>query len=519
MQCVQLRSLGAADAALGLLEAAPPAWFRFPPLLTERAQLFADLGRFEESLEDCRSLVAQSTVGAPRQLREQLAARALDALDAEISRCPNDLDCLLRRIRVCLLAERHDQAVETCRRVLKAFPGQRQAASHLGDALVALQHYAPAIDCYQAMLAAAPDDAENWVNLGNVLRHDGQLGAALDAYRRALSLRPAFAEAHMEHALCLLSDGQFAAGWAAFEWRWETRQLRPHYLKDATPPWLGDVDLSGKTILLWAEQGLGDTLQFARFVPRIADRAKRVVLRVPTALKTLLQTLDSRVTVVDERETLPPHDCHCPLMSLPHALGLDRPDDFRCAPYLRPPAEMPSAWSERLGVRRGPRVGVAWAGRQIGTTNPTRDVPLARLARLWAIDVEFISLQKDIPESDLAVHAEIDALHNVCGECGDFADTTAVVAQLDLVIAVDSVIAHLAGALGTPCWLMLRASGEWRWDQPEAVSRWYPGTRVFRQTVAGEWDAVVEAIAAALQQALDDGAAFGSVGVPLPSAA
>ncbi|WP_176785992.1 tetratricopeptide repeat protein [Propionivibrio dicarboxylicus] len=510
--------MGAVDEAVRLLSAAPPAWFRFPPLLTERAQLFADQGRFEESLEDCRALIAQSNAGAPRQLRDQLAARALDVIDAGIAEFPSDVDRLLRRIRICLLAECHEQVVDTCRRVLDVFPDHPEALNNLGYALVALQRYAPAIDCYRAMLASAPDDADTWLNLGNVLRHERQLDCALDAYRRALALRPAFAEAHMEHALCLLSDGQFAAGWAEFEWRWSTRQLRPYYFKDATPPWLGDFDLSGKTIVLWDEQGLGDTLQFVRFVPRVADRAARVVLRVPTSLKSLLQMLDPRVLVIDALETLPAHDCHCPLMSVPHALGLDRPADFLCAPYLKPSPNEVGDWSRRLGVRRRLRVGVAWAGRQSGMINPTRDVPLACLARLWSVDADFFALQKDIPESDCADHAELGAVLNDCGKFDDFVDTAAVVAQLDLVIAVDSVIAHLAGALGTPCWLMLRASGEWRWDNPDGVSSWYPGVRVFRQRVPGEWDAVVGEVVAALRRVADEDAASVRSGSQSPAA-
>lgn len=517
MRCVQLRCQGAADAAIRLLSAAPPPWFGFPPLLTERAQVLADLGRFEESLEDCRSLIALSSAGAPAALRDQLAARALEGIDKEIAERPGDVDRMLRRMRVCLLAECHERAVEACRHVLDLLPGHAEALNSLGNALVALQRYAPAIACYRALLAASPDDAGIWLNLGNALRHDRQLDCALDAYRRAVSLRPTFAEAHMEYALCLLSDGQFAAGWAEAEWRWATCQLRPYYLKDTMPPWLGDFDLSGKTIVVWDEQGLGDTLQFVRFVPRVADCAEHVVLRVPTPLKSLLKSLDPRVSVIDALEALPAHDCHCPLMSLPLALGLERPADFLCAPYLHLPPETFDD-GRRLGARHRLRVGVAWAGRQSGLSNRTRDVPLACLARLWSADADFYSLQKDIPESDRADHAELGGvLDSRCG-LEDFTDTAALVAQLDLVIAVDSVIAHLAGALGTPCWLMLRSSGEWRWDDPDGVSGWYPGARVFRQEVPGEWDAVVGNIVAALQRVAGDGADLAGRGPRSPAA-
>lgn len=500
IQCVTLRGQGRLQEALQLLDSAPDELRRFPPLLTERASLLAALGYFERSLDDCKVLISLSNTEEPRRLREQLKRHALAALDTSIEQAPDDLDLLLRRANVCALAEDFGPAIDHYQTVLQKRPELRDARENLGFALMATQAYAEAIDCYRALLALFPEDSASWYNLGNALRHDHQLIQAIEAYQRALKLRRDFPEARMELAQSQLTAGDFACGWPEFEARWATPQLKPYYLPVRTPRWLGKAGLSGKTILLWSEQGLGDTLQFVRFVPYVADLAEKVILRVPECLLVVLQSLDSRISLVGEQSEIPAHDTHCPLMSLPLALGLCGDFQGKHPAYLAAPSEKLAQWSARLGAPGRPRVGICWAGRQVGLVNLTRDVPFEWLAPLWEVDVDFVCLQKEVPERDRLSRSGSARLIDYCAQFSDFGDTAAVIDQLDLVVTVDSVVAHLAGALGKPCWLMVRFASDWRWQLQGVDSAWYPSLRLFRQSAPGDWQPVVAELAAQLNR-------------------
>lgn len=513
LQCVQLRCAGQTDAALALIRQQPDDLACFPPLLAERARLYADLGRYEESLADCRTMIFLSNSAEIRAenlaFLEQVAERALLGLDG----APATTESRLRRAHIHWLAEHFAPAVDAYRSVLDAAPDHYDGWVRLGAALVALERYDEALDCYDRALAIEPERAELWYDRGNVLRYLQRIGAALEAYRRALHYRPDFPEAQLEIGFCLLMTGEFEGGWKQMEWRWKTDQLAPHALPDAGPRWTGESGLksglkSGPknglnegTLLLWAEQGFGDTLQFARFVPRVADRVGRVILRVPRALKPLMQTLDPRIGVIDEQEDIPAYDAQCPLMSLPLALGLVSPMSWGGVPYLSAPQDKRLKWQDRMRSMGSPRVGIAWAGRQAGKINRPRDMPFDVLAPLGQAAVHFVCLQKDKPDHFPENGAPFPLWHDFSEQFTDFGDTAALIETLDLVICVDSVIAHLAGALGKPCWLALSFAGEWRWQLSRADSPWYPTMRLFRQPSPGDWSAVVAQMGRLLEAA------------------
>ena len=499
LQCVQLRCAGQTDAALALIRQQPDDLACFPPLLAERARLYADLGRYEESLADCKAMVVLSNSPEIRAqnlaFREQVAERALIDLDGESA----EPESRLRRAHIHWLAEHFAPAVDAYRSVLDAAADRYDVWVRLGAALVALQRYEEALECYDRALAIAPERAELWYDRGNVLRYLQRIDAALDAYRRALLFRPDFPEAQLEIGFCLLMTGEFEGGWKQMEWRWQTDQLAPHALPNARPRWTGESGLNEGTLLLWAEQGFGDTLQFARFVPRVADRVGHVIVRVPRALKTLMQTLDPRIGVIDEQEEIPPYDAHCPLMSLPLALDVASPRSWEGVPYLSAPQDKRLKWQDQMRSMGSPRVGIAWAGRQTGKINRPRDVPFDVLAPLGQAAVHFVCLQKDKPDNDPANGVPFPNWHDFSEQFTDFGDTAALIETLDLVICVDSVIAHLAGALGKPCWLALSYAGEWRWQLGRADSPWYPTMRLFRQPSPGDWPAVVAQLARSLE--------------------
>ncbi|MFI4939178.1 MAG: tetratricopeptide repeat protein, partial [Burkholderiales bacterium] len=466
-QSITLLHAQRGDDALRCLEEALCIAPDFPPALVKRGNVLQALSRHLEAIADFdRCLALKSDMPHVRELRDAAVAAALASY-----RPAPDVDA-----------------------------GNIDALNDMGNLLLRVNRHDDALACYEQILAFAPDNAMALFNRGNVLQQNACYGAALSSYAAALAGRPGLPEVLIEQAHCRLAMGEFQAGWPLFEARWDTEQLRGAKLKTDAPLWCGeplqdDADTDA-VLLLWAEQGVGDTIQFARYLPLVALRAKNVMVRVPASLQTVIAASVNAPTlhVVDEREPLPLHTVHCPLMSLPLMFGTNLqsiPDDI---PYLKTPDANTALWRARLGERGKPRIGLVWAGGQRRLNNPTRDMPLAQLRPLLQHDAEWISLQKDLSGADLQTLATMPSIRCVGNELADFADTAAVIEQLDLVISVDSAVAHLAGALGKPVWLMLRKSGEWRWMQGRSDSPWYPLHRLFRQQAHGEWGDVVQAI-------------------------
>jgi tetratricopeptide (TPR) repeat protein len=478
----------------------------FFPCRLARARMLAEMERFDEALADLNYVLRQA------QLPDVLASFAaiLEAgmayVEARLTTNAEDGAAYLLRGNLHWHARNPLAALEDYDRALKL--DNSDVAVHVarGNALYNLNRFPDAVAAYERVLDRDQDDALAWYNRGNALQKLGRLSEAIDSYHRAIAVAPDFAEAWLEEAHCRLAQGASAEGWRLYEWRRQTAQLRPAQLISAQPPWLGDVGLEGRTILLWAEQGFGDTIQFARFIPRVADMAGKVILRLPEALRSLLSPLDQRVTIIGEAEPLPRHDFHCPLMSLPLALGVT--DDLAPAgaSYLRADLALRQAWQVRLGTGERPRIGLTWAGRKAGAAgayNLGRDIPLDALSPLAELDVQFICLQKELSGAEDKQLANLPAFFPVRQGLDNFAETAALIENLDLVISVDTAIAHLAGALGKPCWLLLRRSGEWRWQLERSDSPWYPSVEIFRQQVEGDWEEVVRRVARALVQRLE----------------
>lgn len=491
------------DAALDCLDQAVAIAPRLPFAQINRAQLLAELRRYAEAL-DGYDLFLRNAGPSPEidALRQELLDAAFADLDQRLGERPDDLAARLERANLWRLTRRYPEALADYAAIVERDAQHADALNFQGTTLLALGRLGEAIDAYTRAVAAAPQRAELRYNLGNALQQQGNFVAARDAYRQALARSPQFAEAQLEIGHCALVEGDFAAGWAAYEWRWKTAQMRELRLPSESPQWLGasaQAPLTTKTILVWAEQGAGDTLQFVRLVPRLWPLAGRVILRVQAPLRRLIVSLDARIEVVGDDQPLPAHDVQVPLLSLPLALGLDDVPPFP-APYLRADRRDVARWRERLGAQAGWRVGIAWAGRQYGLTNPTRDIAPELLAPLAALPVELVSLQLPV----CAVPA-LPRLRCFTDELTDFAESAALIETLDLVLSVDTAVAHLAGALGKPCWLLLRASGEWRWQRERSDCPWYPSLTIFRQSAAGDWDGVIARVAAALGEIVDVG--------------
>ena len=390
-----------------------------------------------------------------------------------------------------------DEARATLERALELRPGHSTALNNLANLMRESGDPFAAVDLCRAALGQDPASHQAWNNLGSALRETGRLTEALDAYDRALVLKPDHPAAHLNRAMARLADGDYRRGWQEYEWRWQVAPKSETASRDLPmPQWRGQP-LAGQSILLHAEQGLGDALQFVRYAPLVTERGGRVVLECQPELARLFARIPGVVRVIPRGEPLPVCDWHCPLMSLPLAFGTELSTIPAQIPYLTPDPSAAAKWAASLPP--GLRVGLMWAG------NPRRHHPvshlvdrrrsldLARFARLAGLGpVNWVSLQKGEPV--VGPLPLMDAMPEVT----DFLDTAALVANLDLVIAVDTSVAHLAGALGRPVWLLSRYDACWRWLDGRDDSPWYPGLRLFRQTTYGDWDGLIDRLAGAL---------------------
>ncbi|KWO87116.1 glycosyltransferase 9 family protein [Burkholderia ubonensis] len=509
-------------------------------MLSMRGQTLVDLGRLNEALSAFNEAIAADPSLVEALYDSAVALERLGRAGEALARCervlalePGHARAHACRGNALLQLKRHDAALDSYARALDIDPGAHEVRCNQGTALRFLKRFDEALQSYDAMLAndarfgeawthrssvlqdlhryddalrsldraleLRPDHAANWLNRGNLHYATGRADDALAAYDRAIALDADYVDAHVARASLRLVEGDFARGWAEYEWRLRDPALARHDRAFAQPSWRGDAPLAGRTILIHAEQGFGDTLQFCRYVPHLAAQGARVVLEVPAPLRELVASLQGPAQVIARGESLPPFDCHCPLPSLPFALRATLPDVPRQTPYLHADPQRVRQWTERLGESRRPRIGLAWAGNPEHRNDHNRSIDFALLAPLFALDVEWISLQKAVTARDDALLANAPVRR--CGdELGDFADTAALVRSLDLVISVDSAVAHLAGALGHPVWVLLPDPPEWRWLRDRDDSRWYPDARLFRQAVAGRWASVIDAVCAALDR-------------------
>jgi tetratricopeptide (TPR) repeat protein len=369
-----------------------------------------------------------------------------------------------------------------------------------GVALIKLGRYAEAVTANDRAIAAAPQHSGAWLNRGKAMAQLHRMDEAIRSYGEVLTLRKDHADAHFNQALALLTIGDYRRGFSEYEWRWRRTGMPPQKSR-GRPLWLGEYSLHGKTILLHAEQGLGDTIQFARYVPLIAARGASVVLEVQPELKSQLSRLEGAATVVARGETPPSFDVHCPLGSLPLALKTElHTVPAPLPPYLSADETYLKKWSARLQQIPSPRVAIAWSGNPAHDNDRNRSLPFGTLAPLFTMAANFISIQRDLRSEDAArLAAETRVIH-IGGELDDFNDTAAVLALCDLVISVDTATVHLAGAMGRPVWVLVPFAPDWRWTLEGDITPWYLTARLFRQSLPGDWDAVIARLAGALSQ-------------------
>jgi tetratricopeptide (TPR) repeat protein len=428
------------------------------------------------------------------QLDEAIAAlRQAIALNPNLPEAHSNLGSVLRD------KGQLDEAIAACRQAIGLRGNYAEAHNNLGNALKDKGQLDEAIAAFRQAIALNPNSPEAYSNLGYALKENGQLDDAIAACRQAIALSPNFAEAHHNLSLTLLARGDFQPGWEEYEWRWKCKDFPSPPRNFAQPPWDG-CPLEGRTLLLYAEQGLGDGLQFIRYVLLASQRGGKIIVECQAELQRLFQAMAGRCQIVARGQPLPGFDLHCPLLSLPHVFRTDLANVPKIVPYLHADAEDARRWQHRLAEHSElVKVGLAWAGNPAHKNNHNRSIPLARMAPLGqAPGARFFSLQKGEAAAETQTPPPGMELVDWTEELKDFADTAALIANLDLVIAVDTAVVHLAGAMGKPVWTLLPYVPDWRWLLERQDSPWYPTMRLFRQPSSGDWDSVITRVADAL---------------------
>ena len=397
-----------------------------------------------------------------------------------------------------LALDRITDALASYDKVLAVNPSHVGARVNRGNTLLRFNRPVDALASYDHALALMPDHPQILTNRGHALRRLDRPEEALVSLNAALAKSPDFPEAHFEMALAHLTLGDFKAGWKAYEWRWKTGAFADKRRAFRQPLWLGNTPLSGKTILLHAEQGFGDTIQFIRYAPLLKSSGARVLCEVQPELMPLLAPFDG-IEVVAKGAVLPPFDLHCPLLSLPLAFGAEPTTIPAGVPYLSAPASRVAYWRDRLPPGNL-RAGFVWSGSRAHKNDANRSIALARLEQLFAnLPLACFSLQREMRDADREVLQRLPNLIDLGPELSDFAETAAVISLLDVVVSVDTAVAHLAGALGKPVVILLPHAADFRWMRDCDDTPWYRSAKLLRQPVFGDWDSAIRRLAGELR--------------------
>lgn len=424
---------------------------------------------------------------------------ALESYDKALKLNPRHLGALNNRGLALAALLRFDEALASYDAALTIRANYPEALNNKGTTLKEINDFDGALNCYAQALAARPAYIEAMYNRANALGAAGRQSEALDAYEEVLAIQPEHADARWNATLTKLLMGNFTAGWEEYHRRWQMPLAEPPRYTDR-PTWHGTENLTGKSILIWAEQGLGDTLQFCRLGIELAKRGAQIWLEVQAPLAGLLQrSLAPQVQVLARGEAIPLTDFHCALMDLPGALGINLENIPAVLPYLHAKATLSADWQLQI-KGAGKKIGIVCSGNPNLVNDRRRSIPLQSFAPLLSADNTFYLLQKDCRANDAAWLQTTTQIRDLRAALQDFEDTAAIISQLDLVISVDTSVAHLAGALGKPTWVLLPFVPDWRWLEERTDNPWYPGMRLYRQSAAGNWTDVLARVQKDLTQ-------------------
>ena len=456
-------------------------------------------------------------------------AEEADIIFAEVlAKHPEHSEALHLQGVIALQCGRYDESIALLKKAIDVKPNYVEAYNNLGAALMNAKRYDESLACYQRALDINPQFAPAFTGIGCVLSRLGEYELALQNcndsikinpniaetycnrgvvycnlnlheaavadFKKSILLNSNYADAYFNLSVAYLRLGHFDEGLPLFEWRWKVKALIAKQRKYDALLWLGDASLQGKTILLWSEQGLGDSIQFCRYATILADLGAKVILETPAPLITMMIGLKGvhQLSTVDAPAAQ--IDYHCPLMSLPLAFKLQLDTIPAKLPYLYSPKQKQLDWLDKLGKKTKPRLGIVWSGNPNHGNDINRSLSLSIFYQIFTDKVQLISLQKEFrPQDQTFVDQHPDILHFE-NEMNDFSDTAALCMAMDLVVCVDTSVAHLAAALGRPVWMLLPFFADWRWLLAREDTPWYPNIKLYRQPKLNDWDSVLERV-------------------------
>ena len=384
-----------------------------------------------------------------------------------------------------------EAAVESYKKALKIKPDYAEAYNNMGVAQNDKGDSEAAIDSYKKALKIKPDYAEAYNNIGNAAKDQGDIDLASYGFNQAINIKPNYVEPYWNKSLLKLLIGEYLEGWKLYEWRWKKK---PHIDTVRTyqqPLWLGDESIIDKTLLIYPEQGIGDYIQFMRYASLVEQLGAKIILEVPSSLFKLCSTLKGESILIGNGKPLPSFDYHCPIMSLPLALKTTLESIPANIPYLYADKRKKKLFNEKLGKKTVTRIGLTWSGSTWHENDHNRSLLLDQLKTLLLLPFEFHSLQKEVREIDLKTLIDFPKINQHQDDLIDFSDTAALIDEMDIIISVDTAVAHLSGAMGKKTFILLPYSPDYRWMIDRADSPWYPTATLFRQTAVGDWDSVI----------------------------
>jgi tetratricopeptide (TPR) repeat protein len=471
-----------------------------------RGNVFTELGMHESAMRDYGTATELNPYFSKAYKKHGDAllnlnrdADALNSYQKASSLGLNTSQLYTNQAAVLTNLSRYDDALASAEKAIECNSKYSLAWTNRGVAFRHLNRIDEALESFTEALALSPEDPECQFNLGTILQHKGKLNGSLECYNKAISLRPDYQSAHWNKSILLLLRGEYLEGWSLYEWRSRGDDAHVKFPSFSQPSWRGEVDISGKQLLIHSEQGFGDTIQFSRYAQLVLDMGVEVILEVRKPLASLMQTLHPEVSIAVRGEPLPEFDVHCPVMSLPYAFKTTVETVPSSDRYLSADPAKVALWQEKLGETSAKRVGLVWSGSATHKNDHNRSMALSDLLPLLDTPCEWHSLQKEYREGDLAVLEGVPQLHQHQDDLIDFSDTAALIECLDLVITVDTSVAHLAGAMGKPVWILLPTRPDFRWMLDRTDTPWYPSAQLFRQSEAGDWPSLIRRLGECLR--------------------
>ena len=470
---------------------------------SNRGNALLALQRFEEAIASFDNAIrlkpdlAEAYSNRSNALQElQRFNEALVSCDQAIRLKPDYAEAHSNRGNALQALQRVEEAITSFDSAIRFKTDYADAYFNRGNALQALQRFEEAITSFDGAICLKPDYAEAYSNRGNALQALQRFEEAIASYHHAIAINPDCADAHWNLSLCYLLGGNFRDGWQEYEWRWKSEESSKTagVRSFSEPLWLGVETLKEKTILLYAEQGLGDTIQFSRYVPLVAQLGAKVILEVQRPLVNLLKNVEGLSQILAKGDTLPAIDYQCPLLSLPLAFKTELDSIPPLSQKITGDCAKIIKWQTNLGVKTKPRVGLVWSGSVTHKNDHHRSITLSKVLPHLPSHVEYVCLQAELRDVDIELIAQQTEIKYFGDALEDFTDTAALCELMDLVISVDTSVAHLSAALGKKTWVLLPYTPDWRWQLERSDSPWYPSIQLYRQPSIGDWTSVLEKV-------------------------